>query len=437
MSVHFVGVGGAGMSGIARVLVQRGEQVTGCDRSLSPLLQRLAQDGITCHVGHDPAHLDGCDRVVVSGAIPHDIPELERARELGLPIQHRAEALADILRDHERRVVVTGAHGKTTTSSMLAFAAVELGLDPTFVVGGEVRQLATNARGGAGDLAIVEGDESDRSVRQLPATIGVVLNVDFDHLDHYDSVEDVVALLNEWACTIPADGFVAVGDGVAITPTANVARFGVGPGEGLRALDAVTDIDGVSFRPSRGPERVQLAVPGIHNAGNACAAALVLERLGVSIDAAFAALERFTGAGRRFEVIGTAFGYTVVDDYAHHPTELVAAIAAARGRNPKRLVVLFQPHQPWRTKAFSAEFAAALSAADYVVVLETYVARGAPDPEASAMRIVEQVEGPHASFVIDAPRAVKELRGLGRSGDLILCCGAGPVDAIAREVLYG
>jgi UDP-N-acetylmuramate--alanine ligase len=193
----------------------------------------------------------------------------------------------------------------------------------------------------------------------------------------------------------------------------------------------------VSFRPSRGPERVQLAVPGVHNAGNACAAALVLERLGVSLEEAFAALERFEGAGRRFEVIGSAFGYTVVDDYAHHPTELAAAIAAARGREPKRLVVLFQPHQPWRTKAFSAEFAEALSAADYVVVLETYVARGAPDPEASAMRIVEQVRGPHASFVVDAPRAVKELRGLGRSGDLILCCGAGPVDAIAREVLYG
>ena len=437
MNIHFVGVGGAGMSGIARVLIQRGEHVTGCDRALSPLLKQLAQDGITCHVGHDAAHVDGCDLIIASGAIPHDAPELERARELGIPVRHRAEALADILRDHDRRVVVTGAHGKTTTSSMLAAAAVELGLDPTFVVGGEVRQLGTNARGGASGLAIVEGDESDRSVRQLPATIGVVLNVDFDHLDHYDSVEDVVALLDEWARSIPEDGYVVVGDGVGIAPTAEVGRFGVGPGEGLRALDAVTGPDGVTFRPSRGPDQVRLAVPGVHNAGNACAAALVLERLGVSLEDAFAALERFTGAGRRFEVIGSAFGYTVVDDYAHHPTELAAAIATARGRDPKRLVVLFQPHQPWRTKAFSAEFAEALSAADRVVVLETYVARGAPDPEASAMRIVEQVQGPPTSFAVDAPRAVKELRGLGRSGDLILCCGAGPVDAIAREVLYG
>lgn len=258
MNIHFVGVGGAGMSGIARVLAQQGEQVSGCDRSHSPLLKRLAQDGIACQVGHEPAHVEGCDLVIASGAIPDDAPELEHARALGIPIQHRAEALAGILQGHRRRVVVTGAHGKTTTSSMLAAAAVELGLDPTFVVGGEVRQLGTNARGGAGGLAIAEGDESDRSVRQLPATIGVVLNVDFDHLDHYDSVEDVVALLDEWARTIPADGLAVVGDGVAITPVAEVARFGVGPGEGLRALDAVTDATGVSFRPSRGPERVQL-----------------------------------------------------------------------------------------------------------------------------------------------------------------------------------
>lgn len=178
-------------------------------------------------------------------------------------------------------------------------------------------------------------------------------------------------------------------------------------------------------------------MPGVHNAGNACAAALVLERLGVSLEEAFAALERFEGASRRFEVVGTAFGFTVVDDYAHHPTELAAAIAAARGRDPKRLVVLFQPHQPWRTKAFSAEFAEALSAADHVVVLETYVARGAPDPDASAMRIVEQVVGPSVRFVGDPTAAVKELLRVGRSGDLILCCGAGPVDVIAREVLFG
>ena len=430
-----VGVGGAGMSGIARVLAQRGERVTGCDREHSLLLDRLAGEGIACAIGHGPAHVEDCDRVIASGAIPDDAPELVRARERGVPVLHRAEALAAILAEHAQQVVVTGAHGKTTTSAMLAFAAVELGLDPTFVVGGTVRQLGTNARGGDGTLAIAEGDESDRSVLGLPATIAVVLNADFDHLDHYASVEDVVELLGRWAAAVPADGLVVLGDGVAIAPAAEVARFGLGPGEGLRALDAAPDGDGVAFRPSRGPDRVRLAVPGAHNASNACAAALVLERLGVPLDEAFAVLERFAGAGRRFEVLGTAFGFTVVDDYAHHPVELAAAIAAARGREPKRLVVLFQPHMPWRTKAFGADFAAALGAADRVVVLETYTARGAPDPEASAQRIVEQVVGPEASFAATDKAAVDELRHLARSGDLILCCGAGPVDRIARAVL--
>ncbi|MEI7439802.1 MAG: Mur ligase domain-containing protein, partial [Thermoleophilia bacterium] len=203
MSIHMVGVGGAGMSGIARVLAQRGQVVTGCDREESLLTKKLIAEGIACEIGHSAEHAETAERLIVSGAIPDDAPELIRARELGLPIQHRAEALAEILREHTERVVVTGAHGKTTTSAMLAAAAVELGLDPTFVVGGDVRQLGTNARGGADRIAIVEGDESDRSVRQLPATIGVVLNVDFDHVDHYDSVEDVVALLGEWADTVP------------------------------------------------------------------------------------------------------------------------------------------------------------------------------------------------------------------------------------------
>ena len=434
MSIHLVGVGGAGMSGIARVLAQRGQVVTGCDREATRVTKALMAEGIACAVGHSAEHAETAERLIVSGAIADDAPELVRARELGLPIQHRAEALADILREHAARVVVTGAHGKTTTSAMLAAAAVDLGLDPTFVVGGDVRQLGTNARGGSDQIAIVEGDESDRSVLQLPATIGVILNVDFDHLDHYDSVEDVVALLGEWAATVPTDGLIVLGDGVAIAPAAEVARFGVGPGEGLRALDAVADGDGIAFRPSRGPERVRLAVPGVHNAGNACAAALVLERLGVSLEEAFAALERFEGAGRRFEIVGRAFGYTVVDDYAHHPTELVAAIAAARGREPKRLIVLFQPHMPWRTIAFGEQFAEALKAADRVIVVETYVARGAPDPEASARRIAQLV-GSKAVFIATGGAAAREIQGIARSGDLILCCGAGPVDRIARAVL--
>lgn len=434
MTTHLIGIGGAGMSAIARVLNGRGEQVSGCDREPSALLTALRAEGITCVLDHDPAHVDGIDRLIVSGAIPEDDPEVARARALGIPIQHRAEALAAILAGHEERVVITGAHGKTTTTSMLAYAAVELGLDPTFLVGGQVRDLGTNARGGVSGLAIVEGDESDRSVRLLPAEIAVILNVDLDHLDHYASIEEMTSLLADWAATLPTDGALVLGDDVPIEVPCKTLRFGVGPGDGLRALDVEAWEGGIAFRPSRGPARVRLAVPGAHNAGNACAAALVLERLGVDLDRAFATLEGFRGAGRRFEVLGTAFGYTVVDDYAHHPVELRAAIAAARDRDPARLVVLFQPHMPWRTTAFAEEFADALRAADLAVVVETYVARGRPDPDASAKRIVDLI-GPSARFAIDYRAASSLLKGLGRSGDLILCCGAGPVDRIARDVL--
>lgn len=438
MTVHFVGVGGAGMSGIARVLAQRGERVTGSDREDTPLLQVLAGEGITCHVGHAAAYVDSADRVIVSGAIPDDAPELVRARELGLPIQHRAEALAEILRDHPQRIVVTGSHGKTTTTSMLAFAATRLGLDPTFVVGGELRDLGTNARGGNTGLAIVEGDESDRSVALLPASIAVVLNVELDHLDHYATTDDVVALLASWTAGLPTDGLLVLGDGVDLPSPAPIQRFGVGPGHGLRALDVTPVAGGLVFRPSRGPTEVRLQVPGVHNASNACAAAVVLEALGVPLDKAFAALAQFTGAGRRFEVLGTRAGITVVDDYAHHPTELAAAIAAARGQTSSRLIVFFQPHMPWRTKAFASAFADALRGADHAVVMETYVARGAPDADASAQRIVDlfkQAGDPVVEFAADDEGAVRALRRIAQAGDLVLCCGAGPVDRVARAML--
>ncbi len=426
------------MSGIARVLAQRGERVTGCDRADSPLLTALRAEGIACAVGHGPDHCDDADRLVVSGAIPADAPELVRAREHGLPIRHRSEELAEILAAHDRRVVVAGAHGKTTTTSMLAFAAMELGLDPTFVVGGEVRDLGTNARGGASGLAIVEGDESDGSVARLPADLAVVLNVDLDHLDHYASIAEVVGLFSAWSARLPATGLLIVGDDIPLASPARIARFGLGTGEGLRALDARAIAGGVAFRPSRGPAEVRLAVPGIHNAGNACAAALVLEELGIALDDGFAVLARFRGAGRRYEVLGTRDGVTVVDDYAHHPAELTAALAAARSQATGRLIVLFQPHMPWRTRQFAAEFAAALLQADQVVLLETYLARGAPDADASAQRIADRIvaaDGPPVELALDGAAAADRLRAITRSGDLLICCGAGPVDAVARAVL--
>ncbi len=438
MTRHFVGVGGVGMSGLAAVLHARGAHVTGCDRSESPALDGLRAAGVACVVPHDPAHLDGVAEVVVSTAIDADEPELARARELGLPIRHRSEALAAVLAAHRRRVVVTGAHGKTTTSAMLAVACTSLDLDPTFLVGGSVAQLGVNWRAGAGPLVIAEGDESDRSVARLPVDVAVILNVDLDHLDHYATRDEVRDVLAGWAATVPTDGLVVLGDGVDVALDRPTARFGVGAGEGLRALDVVAAGAGVRFRPSRGPAAVTLAVPGAHNAGNACAAALVLESLGVPLHQGFAALEAFTGAGRRFELVGERDGIRVVDDYAHHPVELEAMITAARGLDPERLVVYFQPHQPWRTRAFAPAFATALARADVAVVSETYIARGQPDHETTARRIVDGVAAASPRLpVVWAPTyadATTALRGLVRRGDLVLCCGAGPVDQVARAV---
>ncbi len=437
--MHLAGIGGVGMSGIARVLHGRGQAVSGCDRADGPSLQALRALGIPCLVPHDPSHLDGVDELVVSSALDADEPELRRARELGIPIRHRSEALAAILAAHRRRLVVTGAHGKTTTSAMLAVALTELGAAPTFVVGGEVSQLGANAAAGDGDLCVAEGDESDRSVARLPADVAVVLNIDLDHLDHYASTDEVAELLGSWTSRLPADGVLVAGDGVEL-PAPVTVRFGLGPGEGLRALDVTESAAGVAFRPSRGPASVRLQVPGVHNAANACAAAAALEALGFGLGDAFAALEAFRGAGRRFELVGERDGIRVIDDYAHHPAELRATLQAARGRfGDARLVVYFQPHMPWRTRQFAGEFAAVLAGADAVVLSETYVARGRPDPDASSAVIADRLHelAPTLEVVL-APTyddAAAALRERVRPGDVVLCCGAGPVDRVARAVL--
>jgi UDP-N-acetylmuramate--alanine ligase len=333
---------------------------------------------------------------------------------------------------------VTGAHGKTTTSGMIAYALARLGSDPTYLVGGDVPQLGANAGAGDGDVCVAEGDESDRSVTRLPADVAVVLNVDLDHLDHYASIDEVVALLASWTARLPAAAVLVAGDGVELPTDAAVERFGLGPGEGLRALDAEAGPGGVSFAPSSGG-RVALRVHGVHNAANACAAALALRALGVPLAEAFAVLATFTGTGRRFEVVGERDGVRVVDDYAHHPAELAATVAAGRAQRPARLVVYFQPHMPWRTRAFAAGFADALAAADVAVVGETYVARGAPEPGVTARAIVEHLHAAapdvDAAFAADEEAAVEALRARIRRGDLVLCCGAGPVDRVARRLV--
>jgi UDP-N-acetylmuramate--alanine ligase len=436
--IHLMGIGGAGMSALARVLADQGVVVSGCDRGSSATLRALHEEGIEVAIGHDPAHLADRPEVAVSTAIDEGEAELVTARALGLQVRHRADVLADIVARGRPAVCVAGTHGKTTTSAMLAVALTALGREPGYLVGGDVPQLGSNARGGGGGVLVAEADESDGSLSVLRPQCAVVLNIEHDHHDHFPSLEAVQALFANWTATLPPDGLLVAADGVDLPSAAPVRRFGLGAGEGWRALDAATRGRGVSFRlaaPGGREQAVRLAVPGAHNAANAAAALAVLDWLGIRRADAAEALGTFTGAGRRFEEHGEAGGVRLVDDYAHHPTEITATLAAARTYAAGgRVLACFQPHMPWRTRTLQRELAEAVLGADAACVTEVYVARGAPDEDVSGRLVAERAAeidpGAEVAFTPSLPEAADWLAARARPGDVIVTLGAGPVDAV-------
>lgn len=433
--LHLIGIAGAGMSALARVAHGQGLEVSGCDRSADGV-KLLCAEGIAAVLGHDPGHLHAGVEVVVSGAVAEDEPELARARELGLRVLHRAELLAELVAGR-RSICVAGAHGKTTTSALIAYVLSELGADPTFLVGGQVSQLGTNGRAGAGPLLVAEADESDGSLARLAPACAIVLNIELDHHDHFASVAELEALFAEWTARVPADGLVVLGDGLDLPAVAERRFAGAGPGEGWRALDVHADADGTRFTlaiPGRDPQPARLAIPGAHNASNAVAALAALDWAGIDPARALAPLARFRGAGRRFERHGEVAGIRLVDDYAHHPTELAATLAAARPiAGAGRLIACFQPHMPWRTRAFAAEFAAALGAADLACVCDVYVARGEGEEGVTGELIVER-GGSALAYTPTYAEAAAWIVDRARPGDLVLTMGAGPVDSVLELV---
>ena len=433
--LHLIGIAGAGMSALARVAHGQGLEVSGCDRSADGVKQ-LRAEGIAAVLGHDPAHLHAGVEVFVSGAVARDEPELARARELDLRVLHRAELLAELVAGR-RSICVAGAHGKTTTSALIAYVLSELGADPTFLVGGQVSQLGTNGRAGAGPLLVAEADESDGSLARLAPACAIVLNIELDHHDHFASLGELEALFAEWTARVPADGLVVLGDGLDLPAVAERRCAGVGPGEGWRALDVHADADGTRFTlaiPGRDPQPACLAIPGAHNAANAVAALAALDWAGIEPARALAPLARFRGAGRRFERHGEVAGVRLVDDYAHHPTELAATLAAARPiAGDGRLIACFQPHMPWRTRAFAAEFAAALGAADLACVCDVYVARGEGEEGVTGELIVER-GGSALAYTPTYAAAAAWIVERARPGDLVLTMGAGPVDSVLELV---
>ena len=447
--LHIVGIGGAGMSGLALVAHALGAEVSGSDRAESTYLARVREAGVTVHVGHDAANVpDGEDVVVVSStAVTEENPERVAARERGLPDLRRTALLAEIsaLRP---TIAVSGTHGKTTTASMVVHALREVGLDPGYLVGGELRSTGSNAGWGEGEWLVVEADESDRSMLALRRDVAVVTNVELDHHATYGSLRELQAAFEEFLA--PAEHRI-VWEGAALPEGSravqrSVTEEGAGSESGGGVLrygvpaDLVLDDLGSGFA-WRG-HQVHLMVPGAHNALNAVAALEAARLAGAEEAAAAAALETFAGAGRRFERIGTtASGAEVFDDYAHHPTEVRATLEAARTRRPRRLVAVFQPHLYSRTAALAPEFGRALALADVIVVLDVYRAREKPEdfPGVSGLMVAEAAydaaPGRPVAWFPGFDAAEAYLRGLLREGDLVLTLGAGDVDTLGKRLV--
>jgi UDP-N-acetylmuramate--alanine ligase len=420
--LHFVGIGGAGMSGLAVVARALGAEVTGSDRA--PDSPYLRGAGIEVAAGHDAANVPAGAEVVVSSAIAPDNPERAAAggREL-----HRADLLGEITRLRPT-IAVTGTHGKTTTSSMVVHALRGCGMDPAYLVGGEVRSTGANAGWGTGEWLVVEADESDRSLLKLAPRVAVLTNAELDHHATYASQRDVDDTFR---------AFLAMAEDVVLGDEQGLARF---RGVVARPDGIVLEPGGSRFTFAGVP--VTLAVPGAHNARNAATALAACRLAGAPLDAAAAALADFTGAGRRFERLGTTpAGAQVVDDYAHHPTEVRATIAAARTLGPARVVAVFQPHLFSRTRHQFREFGAALADADLVVVLDVYPARERADDfpgvtgRLVAAAAADAAGGRRVAWLPDFESAERFLRAELRAGDLLLTLGAGNVDALGRGLV--
>jgi UDP-N-acetylmuramate--alanine ligase len=432
--LHFIGIGGAGMSGLAIVAIGLGARVSGSDRAESSYFERLHEAGVQPVIGHDPANLPEGSEVVVSTAIGDDNAELSSARAQGLRILHRGELLGEVSR-LKRCIAVAGTHGKTTTASMVAHALVQCGRRPAYLVGGEVRSTGTNASWGQGDWVVVEADESDRSFLRLQPDVAVVTNVELDHHSTYRTLPEVEQAFSEFAGPAPT---VVVPAGLELRGVPPAVTFGIEAGT-LAARELELLPAGSRFRVD-GVE-VTLHVPGSHNVLNALAALAACREAGLGVEEAGPALADFSGAGRRFEPHGrTSSGALVYDDYAHHPTEVRATLEAARTLNPERLVAVFQPHLYSRTKHLAREFGRALALADLVVVLDIYPAREKAEdyPGVSGWVVATAAsDAAHGRPVYWLPHlddAERFLRGELREGDLLLTLGAGDVDTLAKRL---
>ena len=444
--VHFVGIGGAGMSGIARILLARGVAVSGSDRAASEQLNELAALGAVIHVGHAAANVAGADTLVTTpSAIGDTNIEVVEARRRGIRVVPRAAALASLMIG-KRGIAVTATHGKTTTTSMLTTVLRQHGCDPSYVIGGILTETGLGAADGTGDLFVAEADESDGSFLMLSPSAAVVTCIEAEHLDNYENLAHIEATFAAFARKIREGGLlVACRDdhGAASLAAAGlplrVRTYGESPDADYR-VSGVTGL-GMSTRLTvtpgdPGPLTLTIGVPGRHNALNAAAAFVTAVELGVPAESAAAGLAAYRGARRRMEPKGEAEGVRVLDSYAHHPTEVAADLTAARDiAAGGRVIAVFQPHLYSRTRIFAADFGAALGLANEVLVLDVYAAREDPEPGITGMTVAAEVPGGEARFVSDAAAVPDTIAGLAKPGDLVLTMGAGDVTTLGPMIV--
>ena len=441
-NIHFVGIGGIGMSGIAEILADSGVSVSGCDAKPSAATDLLARRGVRVFIGHDPSHLDGIDLVIVTAAVKGEHAELDTARRQGVRVMTRAEALGAIT-DPKRTIGVSGTHGKTTTSAMISVVLEEAGLDPTVLVGGMVQNLQTNAKNGRGEFLVVEADEYARTFHHLHPEVAVVTNVEPDHLEYYGSFEAILEAFVKFLGNVKAGGVViaCVDDEnvrrvVGESKTRSLVTYGLSEGADLRAINLEFHERGTRFAIP-GVGHFKLFVPGEHNVRNALAAIGVARHIGIDAEQIARGLAKFLGVDRRFQILGDYLGAIVVDDYAHHPTEVRATLQAARSGYPgRRIVALFQPHLFSRTRDFAREFGEALRIADVPIVTPIYAARETPVEGLSARIISDSVPG--IEFLDRSnSQIVNEMRRRLGPKDLFIVMGAGDVHEIAEQLVRG
>lgn len=445
-SIHFVGIGGVGMSGIAEVLLDHGFRVSGSDMRENDYTRHLAGKGAVILIGHRAENIEGADVVVFSSAVPPTNPELKRAREEGIPVIPRAEMLGELMRIKDG-IAIAGAHGKTTTTSLVATVLRAAGLDPTVVIGGRLNALGSGAARGLGDLLVAEADESDGSFLHLIPAIAVITNIDPEHLDHYGTLERIQEAFVDFANHVPFYGLVVAcldhPHVQAILPRIEkrVATYGFSAQADYRAKNPTVSGLTSSFDLERRGEplgRFEVRMPGTHNILNAVATLAVADELQVPLDMARGALSTFSGVQRRFTVLGEARGITVVDDYGHHPAEIHATLEAAQRAYGRRVVVAFQPHRYSRTHHLFSELTMAFNRADVLVLTDVYAAGEAPIQGATSAALVDSIRAHGHRDVTHVPGRgdlVKHLLSRLEPGDVVITLGAGDITKTGPELL--